>query len=97
MHHPICSTCGTQFACAAPVLAACPIGEDDRQYVGWGGQAWTTHEALAKTHGLKLADDDGVAGITHEPGFPAGRCSRATRCRWRPIVATCPSCTAIRT
>jgi len=69
LHHPICTTCGTQFASAAPVPSACPICEDERQYVSWGGQAWTTHEALAARHALTLADDDGVPGITHEPAF----------------------------
>ena len=69
MHHPICATCGTQFASAVPVPDACPVCEDERQYVGWGGQSWTTHEALAATHRLALADDDGLLGITHEPGF----------------------------
>jgi glyoxylase-like metal-dependent hydrolase (beta-lactamase superfamily II) len=69
MHHPICSTCGTQFASATPVPCACAICKDERQYVGWAGQSWTTHEALSGTHRLKLADDDGVLGITLEPNF----------------------------
>ena len=38
----ICVTCGTQFAATDRPPAACPICEDERQYVGWGGQQWTT-------------------------------------------------------
>jgi len=37
MHHPICATCGIQFASAVPVFDACLVCEDERQYVGWGG------------------------------------------------------------
>jgi len=73
MHHPICATCGTQFASATPVPGACPVCEDERQYVGWSGQSWTTHEALAATHRVALADDDGLPGLTHEPGFAIGQ------------------------
>ena len=73
MHHPICATCGTQFASATPVPGACPVREDERQYVGWSGQSWTTHEALAATHRVALADDDGLPGLTHEPGFAIGQ------------------------
>ena len=38
----ICTTCGTQFAESAQPPAACRICGDERQYVGLGGQHWTT-------------------------------------------------------
>ncbi len=60
---PLCETCGTQFAPSAAPPATCPICEDERQYVGWQGQRWTTHEALARRHHLRLEDDDGLLGI----------------------------------
>lgn len=66
---PICQTCGTQFAEAVSPPAICPICSDDRQYVGWRGQSWTTHEALAATHALRLDDDGGVLGIGLKPAF----------------------------
>ena len=69
MFLPLCATCGTQFATRQPTPDACPICEDDRQYVGWGGQSWTTHEALGKDRTLKLVDDDGVLGIGLSPNF----------------------------
>ena len=50
----ICQTCGTQFAERATEPGACPICEDERQYVGWGGQAWTTMDQLAVGHANRL-------------------------------------------
>src|SRR5512146_3024774 len=63
----ICETCGTQFAEGIP--RRCPICEDDRQYVGWQGQRWTSHEKLGANHRLRLADDSGVLGIGLDPGY----------------------------
>ncbi|WP_242112827.1 MBL fold metallo-hydrolase [Luteimonas aquatica] len=65
----ICETCGTQFAETAAAPARCPICEDERQYVGWRGQAWTTHEALAAGHALRLEDDAGLLGIGLAPDY----------------------------
>lgn len=69
MHHPICATCGTQFALATTPPDHCPVCEDERQYVGWKGQRWTSHEALAAAHTLRLEDDGGVLGIGLSPDF----------------------------
>src|SRR5262245_4440294 len=41
-HQFLCVTCGTQFAESERPPANCPVCEDERQYVGWGGQRWTT-------------------------------------------------------
>lgn len=38
----ICVTCGTQFAPTEEPPANCPICDDDRQYIGFNGQQWTT-------------------------------------------------------
>lgn len=59
----ICETCGTQYADAPTAPAHCAICEDERQYVGWNGQSWTTHAALAAKYGLRLEDDAGLLGI----------------------------------
>jgi len=37
---------------------------DDRQYVGWNGQTWTTHDALEKKYKLRIEDDCGLLGIS---------------------------------
>ena len=42
----ICRTCGVQFAPTDRPPAACPVCDDERQYVGRNGQQWTTLEEL---------------------------------------------------
>src|SRR5688500_8857048 len=59
----ICETCGTQHAPTPEPPSRCSICEDDRQYVGWGGQAWTTHASLSQRFTLRIEDDDGLLGI----------------------------------
>jgi glyoxylase-like metal-dependent hydrolase (beta-lactamase superfamily II) len=66
---PICETCGTQYATTPVPRTRCPVCEDERQYVGWKGQTWTTHEALAAAHRLRLEDEAGVLGIGLAPDF----------------------------
>ncbi len=69
MEHWICETCGTQFDASAAPPARCPICEDERQYVGWEGQRWTTLDELRRTHRNRIEDDGGVIGIGTTPGF----------------------------
>lgn len=57
----LCATCGTSFPDADAPPAACPICEDERQYVPRGGQAWTTRAAVAAAHRN--------AWRRHEPGL----------------------------
>ena len=72
--HPICITCGTQFAESDAAPERCPICEDERQFVGWAGQGWTTLEALRAHHRLTLKDEgDGLLGIGCEPRFAIGQ------------------------
>jgi glyoxylase-like metal-dependent hydrolase (beta-lactamase superfamily II) len=74
MSHFLCVTCGTQFAASPSPPASCPICSDDRQYVGWGGQSWTTLEALRQDHRLRFeAEGEGVTGIAVEPHFAIGQ------------------------
>jgi len=63
MNSFICETCGTQYAPSAAPPDSCPVCEDERQYVGWDGQRWTTHEALAATHSLRLGEDAGLPAL----------------------------------
>jgi glyoxylase-like metal-dependent hydrolase (beta-lactamase superfamily II) len=69
MNTPICAACGTQFAPSVLPPAACPICEDERQYVGWDGQQWTTHEALAAGHRLRIGEDAGLLAIDMQGSF----------------------------
>ena len=63
MPFPICETCGTQYAEMPTPPAHCPVCEDERQYVGWNGQTWTAHEALAARCRLRIEEDHGLLGI----------------------------------
>ena len=46
----VCVTCGTQYPASETPPAHCPICEDERQYVGFNGQQWTTLDALKQDH-----------------------------------------------
>jgi hypothetical protein len=46
----LCATCGTSFPDAPHPPAACPICNEERQYVPASGQTWTTRAALTKTY-----------------------------------------------
>ena len=70
----ICITCGTQFAPSDAPPARCAICEDQRQFVRWDGQAWTTIEALRAKYKLRFEQEDGgVTGIGIEPHFAIGQ------------------------
>jgi hypothetical protein len=71
--HHVCSTCGTQFTVTQHPPQACPICGDERQYVGWQGQRWTTLDELRQHHHNKMRDDLGLVGIGTEPSFAIGQ------------------------
>ena len=41
-----CKTCGVEFGESAAPPDRCPICEDERQFIGWQGQQWTTMDEL---------------------------------------------------
>jgi ketosteroid isomerase-like protein len=69
---PICRTCGVQYP--AP-RNDCPICEDERQYVSWGGQQWTTLAGLAADgyRGRTETEGPDVIGIGTSPPFAIGQ------------------------
>ena len=71
--HFICATCGVQFAATDNPPGRCPICEDERQYVGWKGQRWTTLDELRQKHHNAVHDDLGLTGIGTEPSFAIGQ------------------------
>ncbi|SDQ94653.1 hypothetical protein SAMN05444161_1146 [Rhizobiales bacterium GAS191] len=74
MTHCICVACGTQFAASPSPPASCPICTDDRQFVGWSGQVWTTLDALRADHRLRFeTEGEGVTGIGIAPHFAIGQ------------------------
>jgi hypothetical protein len=69
---PICATCGVQYA--AP-REDCPICLDERQYVGWDGQRWTSLAELQELQhrGRIEAEGTGVLGVGAEPPTAIGQ------------------------
>jgi hypothetical protein len=74
MEHFICKTCGTQFPATAVPPTNCPICEDERQYIGWNGQQWTTLAELQNDHTNKIEDEEpNLTGIGTTPSFAIGQ------------------------
>jgi glyoxylase-like metal-dependent hydrolase (beta-lactamase superfamily II) len=74
MQNYICKTCGTQFSASDNPPPHCPICEDERQYIGWNGQTWTTMEALRQDHhNIFKTVENRLTGIGTHPGFAIGQ------------------------
>src|SRR5690606_37247143 len=70
MPHHICTTCGTQYAASPAPPDRCPICEDERQYLGWGGQQWTTLDDLRADHENQIrTEEPSLIGIGTTPKF----------------------------
>ncbi|MCI0814713.1 MAG: hydrolase [Chloroflexi bacterium] len=75
MHAFICRTCGVQYPPSEEPPASCLICEDERQYVGRGGQQWTTLEQLraGDVSNQVVPTDPGVTSIFTVPRFAIGQ------------------------
>jgi glyoxylase-like metal-dependent hydrolase (beta-lactamase superfamily II) len=74
MSYYICTTCGTQFAETDKPPAKCNVCTDERQYVGWHGQQWTTLDELRQSHrNVVRLEELGLYGIGMEPSFAIGQ------------------------
>jgi glyoxylase-like metal-dependent hydrolase (beta-lactamase superfamily II) len=71
----ICVTCGVQHLPSASPPQACAICLDERQYVGWEGQRWTTmDELVAAGHTNRFTDEEpGLVSIGTEPEIAIGQ------------------------
>ncbi len=70
----ICITCGTQYADATRPPEHCTICSEERQYIGWQGQRWTTLDQLRTGHRNRLEDEGpGLVGIGTDPRFAIGQ------------------------
>ena len=70
----ICVTCGSQHAESEHPPDRCLTCEDERQYVGLHGQQWTTIDALAETHEVRLRQEEpGLLSVELTPSFAIGQ------------------------
>lgn len=72
--HFICTTCGSRFSATENPPEHCPVCEDERQYVNWNGQQWTTLKSMYKVyHNVIREIEPGIYGISTEPKFAIGQ------------------------
>lgn len=70
----ICTACGTQFADSPTPPAACPICEDERQFVPESGQQWTDFATLAAGHRIEWQEvAAGIHSLQIAPHFAIGQ------------------------
>ncbi len=70
----ICVTCAVQQADTEVPPQQCPICQDERQYVGWQGQQWTTAQELATEHRTDLREEErDLFGVGMKPSFGIGQ------------------------
>ena len=74
MTNYICATCGVQHADTYAPPEHCPICEDDRQYIGWNGQRWTSIPEMQKKYHNRIEEvDTSLTGIGSVPSFAIGQ------------------------
>jgi hypothetical protein len=70
----LCTTCGTQFPTSNEPPNACPICQDERQYVNPLGQTWTTLDQLREAHHNEIFEEgQNLWGIHTRPQFAIGQ------------------------
>ena len=74
MTHYICATCGVQYESSEIPPEKCIICEDERQYVGYSGQKWTTLQQIQAGHKNTFEEmEPGITSIITRPGFSIGQ------------------------
>ncbi|MFL5244974.1 MAG: MBL fold metallo-hydrolase [Gemmataceae bacterium] len=72
--HFLCITCGIQFAASEKPPANCPVCDDERQYVGWNGQQWTTLPQMqGKYHNTITKEEPDLHAIHTDPKIGIGQ------------------------
>jgi glyoxylase-like metal-dependent hydrolase (beta-lactamase superfamily II) len=70
----VCTTCGVQYADTVLPPEHCRICEDERQYIGWTGQRWTTLADMQRSHRNQLdVEAPELISIATEPKFAIGQ------------------------
>jgi hypothetical protein len=80
----VCVTCGAQFTPSDEPPPGCPVCQDERQYVGHGGQRWTTPQELGADHVHRIEEvEPRLWGVGVDPAFAIGqRALVAGRLMW---------------
>ncbi|MDQ1421218.1 MAG: hypothetical protein QOJ52_3180 [Acidimicrobiaceae bacterium] len=88
----ICLTCGVQHRDTPEPPASCAICVDERQYVGWEGQQWTTQVDLARDHTNELREEEpGLVGIGTTPSLAIGQRALLVRTQSGNVLWDCIS------
>jgi hypothetical protein len=88
----ICTTCGVQHAESIAPPERCAVCEDERQYVGWSGQMWTTLAQLRATHANVFRPKwPDLIGVGSEPAFAIGQRALLLRHPAFPLLWDCVS------
>ncbi|HEV7209021.1 MAG TPA: MBL fold metallo-hydrolase [Mycobacteriales bacterium] len=88
----ICVTCGVQYPGTERPPEDCPICVDERQYVGWGGQRWTTMAELGRDHALDLREEEpDLVGIGVQPAVAIGQRALLVRTPHGNVLWDCVS------
>ena len=70
----MCLQCGVERDHERYDPSTCPICDEERQYVRWEGQAWTTQSQLAAAYRNRIEQEAaGLVGIGTEPRFAIGQ------------------------
>jgi hypothetical protein len=88
----ICVTCGIQHPETDAPPGHCAICDDERQYVGWQGQRWTTRADLARDHATELREEEAdLVGVGTEPAFAIGQRALLVRTPHGNVLWDCVS------
>ena len=75
--HYICKTCGVQHTKGQSPPERCLLCDDERQYIGWEGQQWTTlnqMEAAGHQNRIRaVANEPGLWSVDTRPRFAIGQ------------------------
>jgi hypothetical protein len=70
----LCVTCGMQYSDSDTPPPLCPVCDDERQYVGWDGQRWTTLDDMKGNYRNTIAaEEPGLSSIHTQPQIGIGQ------------------------
>jgi glyoxylase-like metal-dependent hydrolase (beta-lactamase superfamily II) len=88
----ICTTCGVQYDESDQPPVSCVICSEERQYIGWQGQQWTTLDELRREHRSRIEPEgSGLTGIGIEPSFAIGQRALHVRSAGGGFIWDCTS------